>query len=79
MNQPQLMSMDLIGAPMTSTDFIVSGTCKANLYGACEALFRPQMVIITQVAVSSLTISRIPKSFLKLCRSVFYHQWIEML
>jgi 20S proteasome subunit beta 3 len=43
-NSPYLASMDLIGAPMFSKEFVVSGTCKANLHGTCEALFRPDMV-----------------------------------
>jgi len=42
-NEPFLTSMDLIGAPMKTNDFVVSGTCKANLHGTCEALFRPNM------------------------------------
>eukprot|EP00599_Poterioochromonas_sp_BG-1_P002075 CAMPEP_0173140412 /NCGR_PEP_ID=MMETSP1105-20130129/4874_1 /TAXON_ID=2985 /ORGANISM="Ochromonas sp., Strain BG-1" /LENGTH=181 /DNA_ID=CAMNT_0014053401 /DNA_START=40 /DNA_END=582 /DNA_ORIENTATION=+ len=41
--EPFLTSMDLIGAPMKCDDFVVSGTCKANLYGTCESLFRPDL------------------------------------
>jgi hypothetical protein len=29
---------------MFPTDFVVSGTCKANLHGTCEAFYRPDMV-----------------------------------
>lgn len=36
--------MDLIGAPVFTNDFVVSGTCTANLHGMCEALYRPDMV-----------------------------------
>jgi 20S proteasome subunit beta 3 len=43
-NLPYLASMDLIGAPMFNTEFVVSGTCKANLHGTCEALFRANLV-----------------------------------
>lgn len=42
-NQPFLSGMDLIGAPVHTDDFVVSGTCTGNLYGMCEALYRPQM------------------------------------
>jgi len=42
-DEPFLTSMDLIGAPMVTKDFIVSGTCKANLYGTCEAMWREDM------------------------------------
>lgn len=35
--------MDLIGAPVFTDDFVVSGTCTQNLYGMCESLYRPEM------------------------------------
>ena len=35
--------MDLIGAPVFTDDFCVSGTCTPNLHGMCEALYRPDM------------------------------------
>jgi len=28
---------------MFNNEFVVSGTCKANLHGTCEALFRPNL------------------------------------
>lgn len=37
--------MDLIGAPVFSDDFVVSGTCTQNLHGMCEALYKPDMVM----------------------------------
>ncbi|GMI40920.1 hypothetical protein TeGR_g8537, partial [Tetraparma gracilis] len=40
-NKPFLSAMDLIGAPVYTDDFVVSGTCTANLYGMCETLYRP--------------------------------------
>jgi 20S proteasome subunit beta 3 len=43
-NTPFLSGMDLIGAPVFTNDFVVSGTCTANLHGMCEALYRPDMV-----------------------------------
>ncbi|CAM9313805.1 unnamed protein product [Chrysoparadoxa australica] len=42
-NKPFISAMDLIGAPVFTDDFVVSGTCTANLYGMCEALYRPDM------------------------------------
>eukprot|EP00981_Chlorochromonas_danica_P013218 scaffold5974_cov158-Ochromonas_danica.AAC.19 len=42
-NKPFLSGMDLIGAPVYTDDFVVSGTCTANLHGTCEALYRPDM------------------------------------
>jgi 20S proteasome subunit beta 3 len=35
--------MDLIGAPVFTNDFVVSGTCSENLYGMCESLYRPDL------------------------------------
>lgn len=42
-NQPFLSGMDLIGAPVFTDDFVVSGTCTANLHGMCEAMYRKDM------------------------------------
>jgi hypothetical protein len=41
---PFVSGMDLVGAPVFTSDFVVSGTCSANLYGMCESLYRPDMV-----------------------------------
>jgi len=35
--------MDLLGAPLYTDDFVVAGTSSEELYGVCEALFRPAM------------------------------------
>lgn len=43
-DQPFLSGMDLIGAPVFTSEFVVSGTCTPNLHGMCEALYRPDMV-----------------------------------
>ena len=40
-NKPYLSGMDLIGAPCFPDDYVVSGTCTANLHGMCETLYRP--------------------------------------
>jgi 20S proteasome subunit beta 3 len=45
-NKPFLSGMDLIGAPVFTDDFVVSGTCTSNLHGMCEALYRPNLVIL---------------------------------
>jgi len=42
-NKPFLSAMDLIGAPVYTDDFVVSGTCTANLYGMCETLYKPDL------------------------------------
>jgi 20S proteasome subunit beta 3 len=42
-NKPFLSAMDLIGAPVYTDDFVVSGTCTGNLYGMCETLYKPDM------------------------------------
>jgi len=42
-NVPYLCAMDLIGAPVYTDDFVVSGTCSEQLYGVCEAMYKPDM------------------------------------
>lgn len=42
-NTPFLSGMDLIGAPVFTNDFVVTGTCTQNLHGMCEALYKPSM------------------------------------
>jgi 20S proteasome subunit beta 3 len=41
--EPFLSGMDLIGAPVSTKDFVVTGTCTGNMYGMCETLFQPNM------------------------------------
>ena len=41
--KPFLSAMDLIGAPVYTQDFVVSGTATANMYGMCESLYKPNM------------------------------------
>jgi hypothetical protein len=43
-NKPWVSAMDLVGAPVFTSDFVLSGTCSANMYGMCESLYRPDMV-----------------------------------
>eukprot|EP00918_Siedleckia_nematoides_P027664 GHVU01059607.1.p1 GENE.GHVU01059607.1~~GHVU01059607.1.p1 ORF type:complete len:206 (+),score=14.66 GHVU01059607.1:52-669(+) len=42
-NEPYVASLDLIGCPMVTEDFVVSGTCTEQLYGMCESLWEPDM------------------------------------
>ncbi|KAI0227483.1 Proteasome subunit beta type-3 [Lamellibrachia satsuma] len=41
--EPYIASLDLIGCPMVTDDFVVSGTCTEQLYGMCESLWEPDM------------------------------------
>jgi 20S proteasome subunit beta 3 len=41
--KPYICAMDLIGAPVYTTDFVVAGTSSENLYGMCESLYKPDM------------------------------------
>ena len=41
--EPYIASMDLIGCPMITDDFVVSGTCSEQMYGMCESLWEPNM------------------------------------
>lgn len=40
---PFIYAMDLIGAGVTTDNFLVGGTASEELYGTCEALFRPDL------------------------------------
>ena len=42
-NQPYISAMDLLGAPVVTREYAVSGTCTSNLHGMCEALYRPDL------------------------------------
>merc|ERR1712072_698715 len=42
-NKPYLASTDLLGSPVHSDDFTVSGTCTEYMYGSCESLWKPDM------------------------------------
>uniref|UniRef100_A0A8C4TGY6 Proteasome subunit beta type-3 n=1 Tax=Erpetoichthys calabaricus TaxID=27687 RepID=A0A8C4TGY6_ERPCA len=41
--EPFICSLDLIGCPMITEDFVVSGTCAEQMYGMCESLWEPNM------------------------------------
>lgn len=43
-DEPYIATMDLIGCPMETKDFVVGGTCSEQLYGMCESLWNPDMV-----------------------------------
>ncbi|NXD44141.1 PSB3 protein, partial [Copsychus sechellarum] len=42
-HEPFICSLDLIGCPMVTDDFVVSGTCSEQMYGMCESLWEPGM------------------------------------
>ena len=44
--KPYIASMDLIGCPMVTDDFVVSGTCSEQMYGMCESLWEPDLVSV---------------------------------
>jgi 20S proteasome subunit beta 3 len=41
--KPYITAMDLLGAPVFTSDFVLSGTCSENLYGMCESMWRPNL------------------------------------
>ncbi|KAB2612170.1 proteasome subunit beta type-3-A [Pyrus ussuriensis x Pyrus communis] len=43
-DKPFICTMDSIGAKELAKDFVVAGTASESLYGACEAMFKPDMV-----------------------------------
>jgi 20S proteasome subunit beta 3 len=40
---PFISGMDLIGAPVSTKDFLVGGTASEQLYGVCEAMYKQNM------------------------------------
>ena len=64
-HEPYIATMDLIGCPMETKDFVVGGTCTEQLYGMCESLWNPDMVrghphfIFTICTCSSFSMSYI--------------------
>jgi len=40
---PYITAMDLIGASVDTSDFVVGGTSSEELYGVCEAMYKPDM------------------------------------
>ncbi|XP_033126894.1 proteasome subunit beta type-3 [Anneissia japonica] len=42
-SEPFICNLDLIGCPMFTEDFVVSGTCSEQLYGMCESLWVPDL------------------------------------
>jgi len=42
-NKPYITAMDLIGAPVFTDDFVMTGTCTPAMYGMCETLYRSDM------------------------------------
>jgi len=58
--KPFITATDLIGAAVSTDDFVVSGTCSENLYGMCESLYRKDMnpdelfEVVSQALLSSV-------------------------
>jgi len=48
-NEPFICSMDLIGCVNFAKDFVVAGTCSPNLYGICESLYEPDLVMCIEI------------------------------
>lgn len=45
--QPYICAMDLLGAPLLAADFVLIGTSASEaLYGICESLYKPDMVVL---------------------------------
>ena len=42
-DKPFISAMDLIGAPLYTDDFVVSGTATEAMLGMCETLYRPDL------------------------------------
>jgi 20S proteasome subunit beta 3 len=59
---PFITAMDLVGAEVFTTDFVVAGTCSENLYGMCESLYRPDLEpedlfeVVSQVKMSPVCV-----------------------
>lgn len=75
-DQPFISGMDLIGAPVLTSDFVVAGTCTANMHGMCEALYRPDMVRSPPLFIDSYR--RAPMSSSRCYLSASSRQWTEM-
>ena len=58
--EPFLSALDTAGANAVENNYAISGTCTENLYGTCEAMYKPDMVpeelfeVISQVLLASI-------------------------
>ena len=58
-NEPYICAFDTIGCPNEPDDFVVAGTCEEQLYGMCEALWKPDLAaddlfeVISQALVNA--------------------------
>lgn len=50
--EPFVASLDLIGCPMVTEDFVVSGTCSEQMYGMCESVWSPDLVSPSYALIS---------------------------
>ncbi|GAB2296585.1 hypothetical protein Dimus_030696, partial [Dionaea muscipula] len=53
-DKPFICTMDSIGAKELAKDFLVAGTSSESLYGACDAMFKPDMVCANILTVPRL-------------------------
>uniref|UniRef100_A0A803QLH3 15-cis-phytoene synthase n=1 Tax=Cannabis sativa TaxID=3483 RepID=A0A803QLH3_CANSA len=59
-DKPFICTMDSIGAKELAKDFVVAGTASESLYGACEAMFKPDLEpeelfeVVSQALLSSV-------------------------
>lgn len=42
--KPYIWAADLLGCGLSTSDFVVSGTCTENMMGMCESLFKKDLV-----------------------------------
>ena len=57
-NRPFICSTDLIGCINFAKDFVVSGTTSNQLYGMCESLWEPDLVMIAGKFIKDHTYER---------------------
>ncbi|CAL5384879.1 unnamed protein product [Camellia sinensis] len=60
-DKPFICTMDSIGAKELAKDFVVAGTASESLYGACEAMFKPDMVVAEDGSQWSEMVAGSPK------------------
>lgn len=64
--EPFICSLDLIGCPMVTEDFVVSGTCSEQMYGMCESLWEPDMVSTVECEGKDILQLKIMTAYLRI-------------
>lgn len=75
--EPFICSLDLIGCPMVTEDFVVSGTCSEQMYGMCESLWEPDMVSVVETQVCFHTAPNCATLISDICRLCHRGQSLE--